>query len=443
MRISLIHPSCASLYAKFSRPTIKRLPVGLAYLAGHMECLGHEVAVVDAEAMDYDVETTVSEALANDPHVVGVTATTPIIHNAVAILRRVKELSPSVFTLLGGPHASAIPVKTLVSNAGHLDAVVFGEGEYAAQDILETLTRKGALTEPIPSVVFFDRAGNPVVGPLRERERDLSRLAPPARHLFPMDRYVDATKFGQERYTLITSSRGCPGQCTFCGSKTTWGRVVRYNAPERVAAEIADCHDRHGVSNFVFTDDTFTVNRRHVIEVCEKIAALPFPIRMFCSSRANTISRDRLESLKRAGCYCITFGMESGNDEVLRLMKKQVTAEQTRQAVSLVKEAGLEVHGSFIIGSLGDTRETIEETIRFAIDLDLDAVQFSILVPLPGTELFAEAERRGAFRAEPEHFESFYWYYNVPANMTDLPDEELLAFQRQAYERWNASRPEK
>lgn len=440
MRVALINPSCASLYAKFNRPSIKRLPVGLAYVGGHLERLGHEVMAVDAEAMDYDNETTVEKALAFSPDVVGVTATTPVIHNAVDLLRRVKAARPGVFTMLGGPHPSAIPEKTLLQNRGILDVVVFGEGEHTAAEVLDTLASRGGLCAPIAGAAFFGPDGTPVVGPLRERERDLDRFTPPARHLFPMDRYLDETKFGRERYTLITTSRGCPGQCTFCGSKTTWGRLVRYASTEAVMAEMRECHDRHGVSNFVFTDDTFTLNRRHVIDVCRHIAQLPFKTRLFCSSRVNTMSEDRLEWLKKAGCYCITFGIESGNDHILKLMKKQVTSAQTRAAVKMVKDAGLEVHGSFIIGNVGDTRETIEETIRFAIDLNLDAVQFSILVPLPGTELFDLAERTGAFRAEPDQFEAFYWYYNVPANMTKLPDETLLEFQRQAYERWKASK---
>jgi len=255
-----------------------------------------------------------------------------------------------------------------------------------------------------------------------------------------MERYVDATKHGNELYTLMVSSRGCPGKCTFCGSKSTWGRVVRFRSADDVVHEMLECAEKHNVTNIVFSDDTFTLQRKHTIDICKKILELPYVYKIYCSSRPNTISVDRLVWLKKAGVYCITFGIESGNDEILRKMKKQTTVNMIREAVEMTKNAGVSVHGSFIIGNLGDTEETIEETIQFAIDLNLDQVQFSILVPLPGTELFEVAKDMNAFRAEPKKYESFFWYYSVPANLTALPDERLIELQENAYKRWKTSK---
>jgi radical SAM superfamily enzyme YgiQ (UPF0313 family) len=239
---------------------------------------------------------------------------------------------------------------------------------------------------------------------------------------------------------MLTTSRGCPSLCTFCGSQATWGRTTRFRSPESVITEIRKCSEEHRIKNFVFCDDTFTLRKDQTIDICRGITELPFRVNIFCSSRVDSLTADRLEWLKKAGVYCLTFGIESGNNEILKLMRKGITVDQVRKAVALTKNFGIEVHGSFIIGNLGDTEETIEQTISLAIELDLDQVQFSILVPLPGTECFKKAEEMNAFRCHTGNFESFYWYYSVAANMTKVPDERMLELQKSAYERWQASK---
>ncbi len=440
MRVTLINPPSGSVYSRFQRAVIKRLPLGLSYIAAYLILNGHVVNVVDAEALDMSPDEAVSAALAADPEIVGVTATTPIIHSALHIIRQVKMNSERICTILGGPHASAMPEETLLANKGCLDYVIFGEGEKSALDVAEATGEGIARHGRIDGAAFLDREGNVVRGNDRPFEKDLDRYPLPARSLFPMDRYLDKTKFGEEPYTILTTSRGCPFACTFCGSQTTWKRKTRFRSPENVIQEICECVEEYGIKNFVFVDDTFTLQRERTIEICRRISELPYEIRIFCSSRANTISEDRLYWLKKAGCYCLSFGLESGNDMVLKKMQKGITVNSIRKALAMTKAAGIETHGSFIIGYDGETEETIEETIRFSIDLDLDQVQFSILVPFPGTECFDIAKERNAFRCPPDDFTSFYWYYSVPANLTLVSDERLLALQKEAYERWNASR---
>jgi radical SAM superfamily enzyme YgiQ (UPF0313 family) len=439
MKITLIHPPSASVYQKFQRALIKRLPLGLAYVAGYLERNGHQVSVVDAEALDLDIPTTAAMVLEGNPEVIGITATTPIIHTAIGVLDEIRESAPEIKTIIGGPHASALPQDTLLNNSC-VDFVVFGEGELSCLEIITQLEKNRQPVAPIPGVIFRNSAGQAITGPPRLLEKKLDRFDFPGRHLFPMDRYIDRTKYQDELYTMLTTSRGCPSLCTFCGSQTTWGRSTRFRSPESVLAEIRKCNDEHQVRNFVFCDDTFTLRKDQTIDICKGITELPFPVNIFCSSRVDTLTADRLEWLKKAGVYCLTFGIESGNDEILKLMRKGITVEQVRKAVALAKDFGIGVHGSFIIGNLGDTEETIEQTITLAIELDLDQVQFSILVPLPGTECYKKAEETMAFRCSTGNFESFYWYYSVAANLTNVPDERLLELQKTAYDRWNAEK---
>jgi anaerobic magnesium-protoporphyrin IX monomethyl ester cyclase len=440
VNITLVHPINGTVYSRFKRALIKRLPIGLAYVAAYLEQNGHKIYVIDGDALDLDIDSTVEEILKTKPDAIGVTATTPIIHNAMDIISKVKERDKRIFAFIGGPHVSAMPQETLLMGKGFLDAIVFGEGEESCLELVNQRERNGFLTDPIAGTGFFNTDGNMVIGPQRPFKDNLDVFPFPARHLFPLQKYVDQTKFGPEVYTLMTTSRGCPYKCTFCGSQITWRRKTRLRSPINVVNEVKECVERYGITNFTFCDDTFTFDKNHAIEVCRLISELPYKIRLFCSSRANTISADRLSWLKKAGCYSITFGLESGNDIVLKRMKKGTNVKMIKNAVNMTKAAGIEVHGSFIIGFEGESEETIEETISFAIGLDLDQIQFSILVPLPGTECFSHAREQNAFRCSPDDFTSFYWYYSVPANMTSVSDERLIELQRSAYERWNASK---
>ena len=436
MNITLINPSDKSVYVKFKRPKIKRLSLGLAYIAAFLEDNKHNITVIDAEATDMDIGAVVQTTIETNPKVVGVTTTTPLLHIVLNILRELKIHNPNIYTFIGGPHVSALPKETLVENKDFVDFVIFGEGENSSLEIVNSIENGTIFSKPIDGVGYIDKSGNIVIGSKRELEKNLDNFPFPARHLYNMNLYVDNTKFGTENYIMLVSSRGCIGQCTFCGSQTTWGRQVRFRSAQNVIDEIKYCTEQFGIYNFVFCDDTFTLQKKHTIDICKEIIKLPYKLKIFCSSRADTICEERLKWLKRAGCYCITFGIESGDDDIIKLMKKNITTETIKHAVAITKEAGIDVHGSFIIGNIGDTKETIEKTIKFASSLNLDQIQFTILVPLPGTECYDKAIEMGLIDSQFNDFESFYLYYSVPVNLTDVSDEALLEYQKQAYIQW-------
>lgn len=434
MKVVLVNVPDYNVYSKFKRPNIKNLPLGMAYIASQLERAEHDVIIIDAIADELEFSEMIFSILAHEPNVVASSSTTPIICSVLNMLREVKLQNSDIRTIIGGPHISATPFETLEKNKEFLDYVIFGEGEHTITELLDSNFTE---LEKIKGLGYIYK-GVIKINERRELEKDLDSFAFPARHLFPFHKYVNEIRFNGDStpHISLTSSRGCAGKCTFCGSKTTWGKRVRFRSPENIISEIKQCHNDFGSTNFIFVDDTFTTNKKHVIDVCKLIIDLPFKINMFCSSRVDTICEERLEWMKKAGCYCITYGIESGDDNVLKLMGKDTDVELIKNAIALTQEKGIQTHGSFILGNFGDSKQTINKTIELAIALKLDQAQFSILVPLPGTECYNTALKLNAFRCDPTDYKNFFWYYSVVANLTNgVEDAELIEFQKRAYER--------
>jgi radical SAM superfamily enzyme YgiQ (UPF0313 family) len=194
-----------------------------------------------------------------------------------------------------------------------------------------------------------------------------------------------------KQYTNLFTSRGCPYGCTFCGAKATWTRKFRARSPESVVAEIREAYRRLRIPNFFISDDLFTLNRERVLAICEQILRAGLPITWTCLSRVNTVDPEMLALMKRAGCYLISFGLESGSQAVLDRLGKGTTVEQGIRAVEMSHAAGIKVFGSFMVGSPGETPETVEQTIRLIKRLKLDEVGIGVTTAYPGTDLFASS----------------------------------------------------
>jgi len=440
MNITLVVSIDSNVYSGFKRPKIKNLPLGLAYIAAKLLQDGHKVSIIDPLVEELDFDTTIQKILDTNPHIVGTSATTPVIVNALEVLQAVKLKDRSIWTVIGGPHISATAFQTLSDNIDFLDFVTIGEGEHTISELVNKLESRNF--DNIKGLGFV-KTQNIVINECREPEKNLDIFPFPARNLFSVSKYINTIRFNQDEtpHISLTSSRGCVGKCTFCGSNTTWGRFARFRSPQNIINEIIECNKLFNSEHFIFVDDTFTTNRNHLKSICTKITELPFKLQMFCSSRVDTIDREKLEYLKKAGCYCVTYGIESGDDDILQLMGKHTNVSMIKNAIKMTKEVGIQTHGSFIIGNYNDTRETIQKTIQLAIDLELDQVQFSILVPLPGTICYDLAKQENSFRCNPTDFKSFFWYYSVVANMTkDVMDSELIDLQKEAYFKWNQSK---
>ena len=364
-------------------------PMGLLYLASALRGAGHRVRIIDGEVERIDRESMAAIVAAERPDVFGITSTTAQATRAFALAKAVKARSPESFVVLGGPHASSLPERSL-QECEALDAVVFGEGEQTILDIMDRLAARESL-EGVHGTAYRDPGGI-VVNASRELVDDLDTIPFPAWDLIPMQKYVASTWFPNKvkQYANIFTSRGCPYGCTFCGAKTTWTRKFRARSPENVIAEMEEVYGRFGIPNFFISDDLFTLKRQRVFEICSLILEKQLPITWTCLSRVNTVDAEMLAFMKRAGCYLISYGLESGSQDVLDKLDKGTTVEQGIKAVEMTKAAGIKVFGSFMIGSPGETTETVEATIRLIRRMKLDEVGLGVTTAYPGTDLFEE-----------------------------------------------------
>ncbi|HID17512.1 TPA: radical SAM protein [Candidatus Bathyarchaeota archaeon] len=394
MRVLLINPPAPSVES-FSNAGINAPPLGLAYIASVLEEGGHEVEVLDCQALELSLEGVKREMEARRPEVVGVTSTTPTIHSALEIVRAAKEVDRSVVTIVGGPHASFTPKETLGS-CKELDFVAIGEGEYTTLELLDGLAR-GEPPEKVKGIAF--RRGKRVLEtPKRPYIEDLDALPFPARHLLPMDKYRILGK----NLTVIhvISSRGCPFRCIFCASSALFGKRFRARSVANVLAEIEESLERYKTRNVEFMDDTFTLDRRRVLEFCEEVKRRGLDISWGCSSRVDTITKETMEKMKEAGCSIIFIGVESASQKTLDLIGKGVTVDKAVKVVEWAKEVGIEVLASFVIGFPWETVEDMKRTINFAKKLRPDFVEFSVATPYPGTPLYEWAKKNGFLEIE-------------------------------------------
>ncbi|MCK5434488.1 MAG: cobalamin-dependent protein, partial [Dehalococcoidales bacterium] len=374
-KVALINPSQSAVY---SQP-----PVGLALIAAVLEREGYQVAVLDANALKLQPEAVVP--LVSDADVIGLTAITPTINTAIAIARQLKKAYPALPIVLGGAHATLLSEETLAT-APEIDIIVRGEGEQTIIDLLSALENK----EPLDNIpgISYRKYGEVVSNPTRYKNINLDSLPFLAYHLLPWRRYKPHPPHGRALpFAAIITSRGCPYRCSYC-SKPIFGNKFRGQSPERVVEEVAYHKRKFGIKEFAFYDDVFTLDKRRAQAIADEIIKRGLKIHWTCETRVNLVDKDLLRHIKQAGCYAIAYGIESASQEILDTLNKDITLDQAEEAVRLSQEVGLQTIGYFMIGSPGESPETIRQTIDLAKKLKLDFAQFAVTIPFPGTMLY-------------------------------------------------------
>jgi len=408
-------------------------PLGLAMLAAVLEKKVDSVHILDLAALGMSDESLITRISQEKPDIVGITAMTPTIDNALNVAKKVKETDGDIQVILGGAHATLLPEETLRGSAD-IDVIVCGEGEQTTPEVVKVLEENSDHLNQVAGIAY--RQGTGVrTNPLRPPILDLDSLPFPAFHLLPIGKYRLHPPFGRQMPIMpIITSRGCPYRCIFC-SKSVFGHKYRSNSPAYVLDQIRLLSERFGVKEVKFYDDSFTLDRKRVATICALLKEQHLDIPWTCETRVNLVDRDLLKTMMEAGCYMIEYGVESGNPQILENLKKDITLEQAARAFEWTHEAGIETVAYFMIGSPGETRETIEETIGFAKKLDPDFVQFSTATPYPGTELYRMFLEEGFM---PEQW-SKYVYADLrpddnPAFETkNLTREELREWNKRAY----------
>ncbi|MBC7112678.1 MAG: radical SAM protein [Candidatus Methanomethyliales bacterium] len=390
MKVVLVNPPTTAPLETVATLGLKAPPLGLAYVAAAVRKEGHDVSIIDSPALDISHHKLGEILQRESPDVIGVTSTTPTIYDAMKAVTIAKDFCPDSITVLGGCHITSLPEDTL-AECKSLDIGVIGEGEATIVDLLRALETKKPLSE-VDGIVYRNKEKVVKTRPRRLIE-NLDEIPFPARDLLPLDRY---TILG-ERHRLgnILTSRGCPFRCIFCSSSQFYGRRFRARSPKNVVDEIEELISKYKIKSFEIVDDNFTVDKKRAIEIAEEIIKRGLQIWWACGSRVDLISRELLQIMKKAGCGLIYYGIESGSERILSILRKGITLEQAKSAIKWAKEVGIEVMGSFIIGVPGETKEDVMKTIKFAKESGIDFAQFTAMTPYPGTEIYEIAKKEG------------------------------------------------
>lgn len=386
MKISFINPPYA--YVRGIKEKVSSIlpPINLAYIAAVLE-KDHEVQIIDIEALAMNLEDLKRMISQYQPDVVGITVTTSTLKISLEIARIAKAASPDCKVVVGGPHPTVVPE---VVKHKEVDIAVIGEGEYTILELTKAI-EEGADLKNVKGIVF-ERNSSMVITPPRALIENLDELPFPARHLLSVDRYRPSIHRDFRRpFTTMMTSRGCPFNCTYCTAHRIHGRKLRLRSPENVVAEIEEVIKDFGVKEVQFWDDNLTVDKERIEQICNLIVQKGIDIAWTCSTRVNLVDKELLKRMRDAGCKMIFYGVESGCQEILNVLKRNMSLHQIRKAFKWTEETGIYTTGSFMLGSPGETRETIGRTIQFAKELNPDFATFFITAPYPGSELYQYA----------------------------------------------------
>ncbi|HOW35820.1 MAG TPA: radical SAM protein [Candidatus Omnitrophota bacterium] len=421
-KILLINPPCSALYSKLRRISPIYPPLGLLYLASFLEKNNVDVAFYDGLAEGRSVSDVEKILSVSDAEIVGITCTTSTLNEAIQIATYAKHWGKRTF--LGGPHVTALPKLTLEKHPC-FDVGVIGEGEITLRELIA-----GKPLNEIDGIVYR-HDGEVVMNKAREAIEDLSSLPHPARHHLKNQLYQPGIKEyarANNFFTLITA-RGCPFQCIFCASKAIWGCRVRERSLEDIFLELEELKGM-GMTYLRVLDDTFTLKKSRVREFCKYIKN--YNIHWSCNARVDRMDSEIIHMLKDSHCVFVEYGIESGNQKILDIMKKGITLEQIRQAARVTKEAGMRFNCSFIVGNIGETLKTAEETVQLAKELNPDFAQFNMLTPYPGTEVYSICKEKGYLIKDFEDYRNPKYQDPVIA-LPGLPAKELKKLLMHAY----------
>lgn len=382
MKLALINPRYDPEHAQ--------PPLGLLRIAASAEQEGWNVKLIDGNVLDLS-PFEVANHIPADVDLVGLTGMTPIVNYAFEVANFVKA-SLDVPILLGGSHITILPVETMKS-IKEIDIGVISEGEETLRELLKYYDEPEKL-KTVKGIIYRE-GGKIITTKHRPFLKNLDVLPYPAYHLLekPLTKYRPFPPHGRKLpFMSIVSSRGCPFNCTFC-SHNVWGRVFNTFSANYVYEQIRFLMEQYNVKYIQFYDDSFTLKRKRIMELCGLLKNLD--IDWSCETRVNCVDRELLTVMKQAGCNLIGFGLESGVQRVLDVLNKQITLNQSRKAIELCDDLGITSIAYMMLGCPSETEKEILESMNFVNSLPLDYVQWSICTPYLGTPLYQQARQRG------------------------------------------------
>ncbi|MDD5556347.1 MAG: radical SAM protein [bacterium] len=395
-RILLISPRSSkdALFGRLKEFGNYKLPINLCNLAAMCRERGHVPRILDLNVSRPAPGELRAEIARFDPRWIGITAFTMDINSASRLARSIKDAFPRIAIIIGGVHLSSLPERTMCENP-QFDYGVVGEGELTLVELLEAGIHDAAKAATIPGIIFRHDGSLSRTAP-RGLIDNLDTLPFPAYDLVEdMDAYQPSIhRRSNSKSMMVITSRGCPMGCTFC-DRTVLGRRYRSHSVPYVIDLMKHLRDRYAIRHFDIEDENMGLNAQWLHHFCDRLANELPGITWACSMRADLVTDDKLKGMRAAGCRNITFGIESGSQEMLDNYKKRLKVETIRTAVGLVKKNSIGMSGSFILGGAGETEKTMRESIKFLRTIDLDYFYLWYLAPVPGSEVAGDLDRHG------------------------------------------------
>ena len=427
MKIILINPSQAKVYGVKMAPAYP--PLGILYIGTVLEKGGHQVRFVDIDTERIDDEGF--ERLLNEfnPDAIGISCVTPTFKNALKWAEASKRLK-GVPVILGGIHATIAPEESIRHDS--IDVVVVGEGEETVVELFAELAKSSPALDLVKGI-YFKRDGKAFATEKRPLIENLDSIPFPSRRLLNKpNAYMPPDAEKLPVMTIITS-RGCPGNCTFCCTKHIFSKSFRIRSVANIISEIEYLVQSQGIREIHIADDIFTLNKKRALEFCSEVGKkkLNVHFQFMNGLRADCVDREILSALKGIGIKTVGFGVESGNDEVLKRIKKNISLDVTRKAFKLSKELGFETWAFLIFGLPGDTEETIKETIAFTKEIDPDFAKFLILKPYPGSDVYNELMKDELILSTD--YDNYGVYTDPVHRLPALEPEKMIYWQKRAF----------
>lgn len=368
--------------------------LGIMYIAAYAEkYTEHKIGILDMLVEEMTYNTLENEIKKRRPDVVGITTTTFTLIDSIITTKIIKEIDNDIRVVFGGPHAYIYPEETI--NFPDVDFLVLGEGEITFAELLQKIDNYEELKK-VKGIVF--KHGDRIVNTgYRGFIEDLDSLPFPARHLTPYKKYYSLIAKRNPVTTMFTS-RGCPYRCLFC-HRPQMGKKFRARSPENVVEEIEECMNM-GIHEILIYDDTFNIDKQRVLDVCNLIKERGLDIYFDIRARIDRINKEMLIALKEAGCVRIHYGIESANQRILDILRKDITVEQADKVIKMTKDVGIETLAYFMIGNPTETRDEILNTIKFAKKLKPDYCHFAVTTPYPATPLYELSLEKGVFKRD-------------------------------------------
>ena len=424
------------IFSRIGRTRNPQIPLGLLYLASIAEDLGHKVDFIDCDVENVNLAELVKRTDENEYDLVGLSATSPIYHKALKIAEAIKEELPEMKIIIGGDHINIAGAEVFYDC---FDFAAKGEAEETWPEFLQLFAKGSDDFSAVDGLLWRDN-GKTVVNKPRRLFPDLDQLPIPAVHLTKMEKYKMSFAMSKNRrigkFASIMMSRGCPFKCSFCSESSDVkyaGNVekMRIRSAKNIVDEIEFHVKTHGICHFFFMDSNITIKKKHTVELCNEIISRNLGITFEGWTRANLINEDLMKLMVQAGLVRLSCGIESGDPAILKIIKKEVPLDAIREFFKYSHTCGVEITCSAMLGSPGETKQSVEKTIKFLHSIpELLYTNFSIANPYPGTEMLMWArEGKHGLRLRYDELSKYTRYDDSPVEVNDLSSEDLVRYQ--------------